>query len=161
MPRPGHFTLGKDPVPIVQEGGWAPGPAWTGAEILAPTGIQTPGRPARSQSLYRLHYRCPLFWYISISLFFQVDFSKMFSSPKSCTHCLYPSNKAHFQTIILLLRRHGSPLASWDFGFNSGQKHGYLSLVNIVCCQIEASADPSSKGDLSRVYSINCNQVQQ
>ena len=24
-PRPGHFTPGKDPVPIVQEAGWAPG----------------------------------------------------------------------------------------------------------------------------------------
>jgi len=27
-PRP-HFTTGKDPVPIVQEAGWAPGPVWT------------------------------------------------------------------------------------------------------------------------------------
>jgi len=49
-------TLGKDPVPIVQEAGWAPGPVWTRAENLAPTGIRSPGRPARSQSLYRLSY---------------------------------------------------------------------------------------------------------
>ena len=28
-PRP-HFTPGKDPVPIVQEAGWAPGPVWPG-----------------------------------------------------------------------------------------------------------------------------------
>ena len=35
------FTRGKDPVPIVQEAGWAPGPGWTGAENLAPTGIQS------------------------------------------------------------------------------------------------------------------------
>ena len=28
MPRP-HFTPGKDPVPILQETGWAPGPVWT------------------------------------------------------------------------------------------------------------------------------------
>jgi hypothetical protein len=33
------FTPGKDPVPIVQEAGWAPGQVWTGAENLAPTGI--------------------------------------------------------------------------------------------------------------------------
>jgi len=39
---------GKDPVPIVQEAGWAPGPVWTGAENLAPTGIRSPDRPARS-----------------------------------------------------------------------------------------------------------------
>jgi hypothetical protein len=25
-PRPGRFTSGKDPVPIVEEAGWAPGP---------------------------------------------------------------------------------------------------------------------------------------
>ena len=34
-PRPGLFTPGKDPVPIVQKAGWAPGPVWTGAENLA------------------------------------------------------------------------------------------------------------------------------
>ena len=52
--RPGHFTPGKDPVPIVQEAGWAPGMVWRGAENLA--GIPCPDRPARSQSLYRLCY---------------------------------------------------------------------------------------------------------
>jgi len=31
-----YFTPGKDPVPIVQDAGWAPGPVWTGAENLAP-----------------------------------------------------------------------------------------------------------------------------
>ena len=35
MPRP-LFTPGKDPVPVVQEAGWAPRPVWTGAENLAP-----------------------------------------------------------------------------------------------------------------------------
>ena len=33
------FTPGKDPVPIVQEAGWVPGPVWTGAENLAPSGF--------------------------------------------------------------------------------------------------------------------------
>jgi hypothetical protein len=44
----------RDPVPIVQEAGWAPGPVWTGAENLVPTGSRSPDRPARSESLYRL-----------------------------------------------------------------------------------------------------------
>ena len=35
MPRP-LFTCGKDPVPIVQEAGWAPRSVWTDAENLAP-----------------------------------------------------------------------------------------------------------------------------
>jgi len=30
-PRP-HFTLGKHPVPILQEAGWAPGPVWAGGK---------------------------------------------------------------------------------------------------------------------------------
>jgi hypothetical protein len=57
--RPGRFTPGKDPVPIVQETGWAPGPVWTGAENLVPTGIRSPDRPAGGHSLCRLSYRAP------------------------------------------------------------------------------------------------------
>jgi hypothetical protein len=58
-PRPSRITPGKNPVPIVQEAGWAPGLVWTGAEYLAPTGIRSPDRPARSESLYRLSYPGP------------------------------------------------------------------------------------------------------
>jgi len=32
---PAASTPGKDPVPIVQEAGWAPGPVWTDAENVA------------------------------------------------------------------------------------------------------------------------------
>jgi len=42
-PRP-YFTSGKDPIPILQGSGWAPGPVWTGEK----------SRPY--QSLYRLSY---------------------------------------------------------------------------------------------------------
>ena len=54
-PRP-RFTLGKDPVPILQEAGRAPGPVWTGGKSR-PHRNSIPDRPARSQSLYRLCYR--------------------------------------------------------------------------------------------------------
>jgi len=54
MPRP-HFTPGKDPVPILQEAGWAPGPAWRGGKSRAHQDSIL-DRPARSQSLYRLSY---------------------------------------------------------------------------------------------------------
>jgi len=47
---------GNDPVPIVQEPGYAPGSIWTGAENLVPTGIQSLNCPARSESLYRVGY---------------------------------------------------------------------------------------------------------
>ena len=54
MPRL-HFTPGKDPVPILQEAGWAPGPVWTGGKSR-PHWDSIPDRPSRSQSLYRLSY---------------------------------------------------------------------------------------------------------
>jgi len=49
--RSGRLLPPKDRVPIVQEAGWPPGPVWTGAENLVPTGIRSPDRPARSQLL--------------------------------------------------------------------------------------------------------------
>jgi hypothetical protein len=63
MPRP-LFTPGKDPVPIVQGAGWAPGPVCIGVENPAPTGIRPPNCSYCNQSLYRLRYpvhtACPL-----------------------------------------------------------------------------------------------------
>ena len=50
------FTPGKDPLPIAQEVGWAPGLVWSGAENLAPAGARSADRPAHNQSLYRLSY---------------------------------------------------------------------------------------------------------
>ena len=40
---PAALPPGKDPVPIVQEAGWAPGPVWTGAENLANHRDSIPG----------------------------------------------------------------------------------------------------------------------
>jgi len=64
-PRP-LCTPGKDPVSIVQEAGWAPGPVWTGVENPAPTRIRSPDRPAHSQSLYRQCYPAHLGLFCSI-----------------------------------------------------------------------------------------------
>jgi len=46
-PRP-HFTPKKDPVPILQEAGWVPGPVWTGGKSR-PHRDSIPDRQARSQ----------------------------------------------------------------------------------------------------------------
>jgi len=70
-PRP-HFTPGKDPVPILQEAGWAPGPVWTGGGESRPHPDSIPDRPARSQSLYRLSYPAHLFKSISLICFAMV-----------------------------------------------------------------------------------------
>ena len=71
-PRP-HFTPGKDPVPILQEAGWAPGPVWTGGKSR-PHRDSTPELPARGRSLYRLskpgphtHTHTHIYIYICLS----------------------------------------------------------------------------------------------
>jgi hypothetical protein len=55
-PRP-LYPRKTDSVAILWEAGWTPGSVWTGAENLAPTGIRSPARSPRSESLYRLSYR--------------------------------------------------------------------------------------------------------
>jgi hypothetical protein len=54
--RPGRFTPGNDTVPIVQEAGWVTATVWKGAENLSPTGIRSPGRPARSEKFRLLNF---------------------------------------------------------------------------------------------------------
>jgi hypothetical protein len=56
-----HFTPGKDPVPIVQEAGWAPGPVGNDGKILPPTGIRSRDR--------RLHILLGPYWCMSVALF--------------------------------------------------------------------------------------------
>ena len=51
---------GKTRYPLYRRLGRPPGPVRTGAENLAPTGIRSPDRPARSESLYRLSYPGPI-----------------------------------------------------------------------------------------------------
>jgi len=51
-PGPGSFTPENDPVPVVQEAGWAPGPVWIGAENLAPP----PGFDPRTVQPVASHY---------------------------------------------------------------------------------------------------------
>ena len=45
--------------------------------------------------------------------------------------------------------RGGSPLACGDCGFESHLGHGRLSVVSVVCCQVEVSASGSSLGQRS------------
>ena len=61
-PQP-HFTFGKDPVPILQEAGWVPGPVWTGGKSR-PQRDSIPGRPARSSVATPTKLPCPLFIYV-------------------------------------------------------------------------------------------------
>jgi hypothetical protein len=60
---PAATYLQERPGTHLQEAGWASGPVWTGAENLAATGIRSPDRPARRQSIKICIY------YININLF--------------------------------------------------------------------------------------------
>jgi hypothetical protein len=84
-PRPDSFTPGKTPVLTVQEAEWTPGPVWTGAENLAPTGIRSPDPPACSQSLYRLSYPGP-------------NFSTSITSKHKIFQIMFPQNNVDTQT---------------------------------------------------------------
>jgi len=56
---PAALPPGKTRYPLYTRLGWAPGPAWTDAKKLAPTGFRSADRPARSESLYRLRHPGP------------------------------------------------------------------------------------------------------
>ena len=64
MTRP-HFTPRKEPVPILQEAGWAPEPVWMGGKSR-PHRDSIPDHPARIQSLYQLSYPAHIYIYIYI-----------------------------------------------------------------------------------------------
>jgi len=97
-PRP-HFTPGKDPVPILEEAGWAPGSVWTGGKSR-PHQVSIPDRPARSQSLYRLSYRAHTQHMIK-SKRRKLHLKTRFNHPEQETYVMtcerqVPSNKTHF-----------------------------------------------------------------
>ena len=54
---PTVFTPRKDPLPVLREAGWVPGPFWAGSECLTSIGFRFPNRPTRNESLYQL--LCP------------------------------------------------------------------------------------------------------
>jgi len=70
-PRP-HVTPGKDPVPILQEAGWASGPVWMGGKSR-PHRDSISDRLARSQSQYRLSYPAHIYIYIYIYIYICLD----------------------------------------------------------------------------------------
>ena len=79
-PRP-HFTPGKDPVTILREARWAPGPVWTGRKSR-PHRDSIPDLPARSQSPYRLSYPAHTYLYV-----YRYNIIYGFRAVRSHTYC--------------------------------------------------------------------------
>ena len=61
---PAASTPGKDPVPILQEARWVPGPVWTSGKSR-PHWDSIPDRPVRSKSPYRMSYRAHTATYVN------------------------------------------------------------------------------------------------
>jgi len=106
-PRP-HFTPEKDPVPIVQEAGWATRPVWTGGKSR-PHRDSISDRPARSQSLYQLSYP-PLHThthtsiYLYIYIYIYIIFRKLFLFPSLGIIGLHWHNIIKLQDVMHIKR---------------------------------------------------------
>jgi len=96
-PRP-HFTRGIDPVPILQEVRWAPGPVWTGGKSR-PHRNSITNHPASSQSLYRLSY--PPHLLLKYSVFIS-DFigTWNFSTNVRNTHIKFHENPSNGSRVV-------------------------------------------------------------
>ena len=63
----GHVLATLHPVSIAQGAGWARGLVWMDSENVAATGIRSPDRPVRSESLHQLSYTGQRLPYLSLS----------------------------------------------------------------------------------------------
>ena len=87
--RPGRtLPPGKDPVPILQDAGWASGPVWADGKSR-PHRDSIPDRPVRSQSLCRLSYRAHIGSYSDLN------------SPNSVVQRLSAAINGCWQTVSL------------------------------------------------------------
>ena len=101
-PAPAALPPGKDPVPIVQEAGWAPGPVWTCAENFAPTGIRSPDRPVRSESLYyRAYDTCEITLHVAQTVNMEHSYTLgTYCGGRQHRGCIMPQTVTH--SLVLL-----------------------------------------------------------
>ena len=125
----------------MEEGGWAPGPVWTGAENLASTGIRSPDRPARSEPLYDWAIAAPnTSWraiYITSHMPLECTVPVLWILknflPRLRIYCHVKfdiagtGDHAIYRVVV-------RPFYCWDRGFEFLWGHGCSSLVFVVCC---------------------------
>jgi hypothetical protein len=101
-PRP-HFTPREDPVPILQEAGWATGPVWTGGKSR-PHQDSIPDRPARRPTLSHCTYNN----LVNVVMSYQMDaffksLIKNYDNQFYNTNVLHASLKQHSKFFSLML----------------------------------------------------------
>jgi len=108
QPIVSHYTLGKDPVTILQETGWAPGLIWTGRKISSHTGIRSRTVQPVAQSLYRLSYPahiciCCAFFSLDTKLY------RMGGTYFTITNWVTLSKGAICRQLVMAVVRHADP----------------------------------------------------
>jgi hypothetical protein len=119
-PPPPRFTPGKETRYLLYKNAEsAPGPVWTGAENLAPTGIRAPYRPARSDWLHRLSIPGPCVHLVQ-SKGVQSDTSHPYMAPPRGQRKLYVQNYLiHLNTCRTI---HGQTATFWATQHRRSQK---------------------------------------
>ena len=130
----------RNPVPIIQETGWAPASEWTGAENLPRTEIRFLDYPACSESLYRL--RCLVPFLIQGLIKLAGVSTRKFKFPVERTFLqvgreqLFRARSLSSTTAMLVYRRgiHGICLA--QNGHKNFRRLGLCQPINIMTdCQ--------------------------
>ena len=109
-----HFILGKNPVAILQEAGWAPGPVWTGGK----------SRPHRDFILYNSRIYCLMILHSNLHPF---QPSMIKRTGLICTA---------FLSSPFVILHHSPPGAVETFSFLLILCCCYILLRCIVCCGV-------------------------
>ena len=163
-----HFTLGKDPVPILQEAGWAPGRVCKG-EKSRPHWDSIPDRPARSQSLCRLSYPAHSIIYIYIYIYVCILYYIYIERERERETLCIGKNLV----ITVTCKEMFLKARKFDFIWHHPTGHsccftngfrfrGYLGLVRFICDLIQYLQENAPITDQHRprpFYSISCKFV--
>jgi hypothetical protein len=130
-PRPGRFTPGKyTRYSLYRRPG---GPQGRSAENLAPTGIRSPDRPGRSESLYRLHYLGPVkviqSYYIPLVIFTKKNHSTGLHS--LCTEKSGYSSQHPYLADPCFKSGHGDRLVGWGTSLRAGRSRVRFPMVSL------------------------------
>ena len=94
-----HFTPGKDPLPILQEAEWAPGPFWRCGKSRSHRN-SIPDRPAHSQSLYQLSYPAHEVSKLHTKIRFLVSNTCKLATPATCELCIFTNYNVAELTVV-------------------------------------------------------------
>ena len=153
-PRP-LFTPRKEPVPIVQEAGWAPGPVWTGGKSL-PQRDSIPDRPARSSVTIPTKLPDPHYYiYIYVCVCLCVLVHIISNEQQKCTDAHKNKSSGHFETRYLMFRRSVVSLSGGGSWFNLTAVHVRFKVQKVtmwhvssttlcVLCQYRSNSAPYS-----------------